>query len=359
MENDDEQSFGKDYQDDSICYGQYPSVSSFSASFTLEEERLRLEETTRLEQHKIWMKVLDNHKKTWISLGANADIKSKTDSLSLLDNQLTCYFSYPACKDTECFISGTGYCTAKVIFLARDPTPFEIKQQSAFQGRASEFLIKKIKTILRQEESYFMYVFPYHIGKERNPDQFEEELFLPYALRRISIIKPTLIVVLGQKPYKYAGAGFDFTRLLGVKSYTELRHDQLKGKDTIAQVRMDDRDVGVLLCPHPFQICNNTESNSTTSSVSHQSHDERSNFNRNAYNYWNQCFSQIDVVINGKKIRGPKVVAESGDVVLDSIAVMKKSSIEYYSDPFRLEKRRQAKKRRFKNSYCFCTISTY
>jgi uracil-DNA glycosylase family 4 len=283
-----------------------------------EQEFARVASIAEEEKTKYWMEKVDSHKKMWTNSAATNNTDSKNNEISMLDQQLVEYFNFPICKDSKCFISGSGSCNAKVVFLAMNPSHYDIKNEEAFTGDAMEFLMKKAKTIVNMDQCYFMYTFPYVIKDNRNSEPMEDRIFLEYTRKRISIIGPKIIVVLGIKPLRYALSGFDYENSESIPTLTDVQKKQRSLKD-ITKVKIGSKDVTILLCPHPFQV------------TSIADRDKAKNFgpSKTIMEKWEECFSYMDKIINKNKVKGDLSYNSKGEKFIDVSRVMKTNQVKH------------------------------
>ena len=297
--------------------------------------------------------ILARHKNIWLGTGFSHQTPSK--ALGILDEQLNAYLSYEYCNDTFQFVTGRGSFTPKVVFLVLNPSPVDISKRSAFYIDDSQntrfsdsnwiqLLSVKINTILEAKDVYFMYIFPYYLGKERQPSETEMKLFLPYVIQRIQVLNPKVVVSLGSKATKYASVGFDWNRVSFAQSFFKLM-EKISTKKEPEKVKLPDNKTEIHIVPtiHPFQLMKgNAEkmSGPTQEKISGPTQENLDN--------WDAAFKCIDKTVNPYKIRGPKIYDHvTGKYKVDVLAVMKEgaTAIKHEEDIAKKKKEGEDKKK--------------
>ncbi len=96
------------------------------------------------------------------------------------------------------FVPGDGPLDAKIMFVGQAPGREEDERLKPFVGSAGKLLTKLIgRTGLKREEVYITSVVQFFPPKNRLPTKEEAELCMPFLKEQIRIIRPRLIVVLG------------------------------------------------------------------------------------------------------------------------------------------------------------------
>ncbi len=95
-------------------------------------------------------------------------------------------------------VPGEGGAKARVMFVGEAPGEEEDDQGRPFVGRAGQLLRKLIQHVELQEGEYYIAnVIKCRPPGNRNPEPTEIEACRPYLFAQIAVIKPTLIVPLG------------------------------------------------------------------------------------------------------------------------------------------------------------------
>lgn len=95
-------------------------------------------------------------------------------------------------------VPGDGPLDAKIMIIGQAPGRFEDQEGKPFIGAAGKFLNLMITIAgLKREDLYITSVVQFFPPENRLPTDEEAELCMPLLERQIEIIKPKLIVVLG------------------------------------------------------------------------------------------------------------------------------------------------------------------
>lgn len=96
-------------------------------------------------------------------------------------------------------VFGTGNPDADIVFIGEAPGKNEDEQGEPFVGAAGKFLNEMLAAIhLTREQIYITNIVKYRPPNNRDPEPSEKEVFLPYLIKQIDIIKPKLIATLGR-----------------------------------------------------------------------------------------------------------------------------------------------------------------
>lgn len=96
-------------------------------------------------------------------------------------------------------VPGEGPLNAKVMFVGQNPGADEDESGRPFVGRAGKFLTKTLAEYGIKREDIFITNIVKHVSpKNRKPFPDEVVACLPYLLTQIKIIKPEVIVLLGE-----------------------------------------------------------------------------------------------------------------------------------------------------------------
>ncbi len=107
-------------------------------------------------------------------------------------------------KTRKNVVFGEGNPNAKILFIGEGPGANEDMSGKPFVGRAGELLTKIIENVLelKREDIYIANIVKCRPPGNRVPTDEEVKECLPYLLKQISIIKPSIIVTLGATAYK-------------------------------------------------------------------------------------------------------------------------------------------------------------
>jgi len=115
-------------------------------------------------------------------------------------------YSCPCCgleKSRNKLVFGEGNPGAEIMFVGEAPGEDEDKQGRPFVGRAGELLTKMIAAMgYKREDVYIANILKCRPPDNRNPTPEEEEACIPYLYYQIDIIKPKILVTLGNVPTK-------------------------------------------------------------------------------------------------------------------------------------------------------------
>lgn len=105
----------------------------------------------------------------------------------------------PLKKTATTLVFGEGNIDTKVMLIGEAPGFHEDQQGRPFVGNAGILLNKLLlRAGLKREDVYITNVVKYRPPDNRDPEPKEIEAFLPYLIRQIEIINPTIIVTLGR-----------------------------------------------------------------------------------------------------------------------------------------------------------------
>ncbi|MEM5853525.1 MAG: uracil-DNA glycosylase [Candidatus Aenigmatarchaeota archaeon] len=106
-------------------------------------------------------------------------------------------------------VPGEGSPKAKIVFIGQNPGRNEDILGKPFVGLAGKFLDKLLASIgLKREEVFITGVVKCHTPKNRKPSKFEIENCKSYTFEQIQVIKPEIVVLLGD----VAREAFNFGR---------------------------------------------------------------------------------------------------------------------------------------------------
>lgn len=128
-------------------------------------------------------------------------------------------------------VFGEGDCCAELVFVGEAPGQEEDATGRPFVGRAGELLTKMIGAMgLRRDDVFICNVIKCRPPNNRTPAPEEVEACWPYLVRQLEIIRPKVIVTLGNPAAKaLLGTRVGITRLRGQWQSLPLIGDNLQG----------------------------------------------------------------------------------------------------------------------------------
>jgi uracil-DNA glycosylase len=126
-------------------------------------------------------------------------------------------------------VFGEGNAHAELMFVGEAPGADEDASGRPFVGRAGQLLTKMIEAIsLKREDVYIANILKSRPPDNRNPEADETKACIPFLYRQIAVVKPKLIVTLGNPATqglletkvgitKLRGELQDYPRLSGIK----------------------------------------------------------------------------------------------------------------------------------------------
>lgn len=108
-------------------------------------------------------------------------------------------------KTRKNVVFGEGSKSAKVMLIGEGPGASEDESGRPFVGRAGMLLEKIINNVLKlqRDEVFIANIVKCRPPQNRQPSEEEVKSCLPFLLKQIEIVSPTLIVALGGTSYKY------------------------------------------------------------------------------------------------------------------------------------------------------------
>lgn len=107
-------------------------------------------------------------------------------------------------------VVGEGDPEARILFIGEAPGKQEAKTGRPFVGRAGRLLDELFASIgLRREDAYITNVVKDRPPENRDPRAGEIELYAPFLLRQMQVIRPRVIVTLGRFATDFVLEHFD------------------------------------------------------------------------------------------------------------------------------------------------------
>lgn len=124
----------------------------------------------------------------------------KQTQLDDLKNELLANDVGAAMKDdAKQLVFGAGNPDAKIVFIGEAPGKKEDELGEPFVGASGKFLNELLASIdMSRDDVYITNIVKYRPPGNRDPSKQEKADFLPYLMKQIEIIQPTVIVTLGR-----------------------------------------------------------------------------------------------------------------------------------------------------------------
>ena len=104
----------------------------------------------------------------------------------------------PLHKTRKNALTGDGRINSKILLIGEAPGQLEDEKKKAFIGRAGQVLDTLLKEInLTRNNIYITNIVKCRPPQNRNPSPFEITQCLPYLKNQLKIIKPKIIITLG------------------------------------------------------------------------------------------------------------------------------------------------------------------
>ena len=156
-------------------------------------------------------------------------------------------------KEGHNIVFGKGSPAAKIMFIGEAPGEKEDKEGVPFVGSAGKLLDKLLESIgLSLNDVYIANILKYRPPENRNPNHEEIVAHTPYLIEQIKIIKPKLIVTLGNFATRFVVAGFDAEKMKDIPGITSLH-----GK--VTTVNLGDEKFMVMPTYHPAAVLYNSK----------------------------------------------------------------------------------------------------
>ncbi|MBL8013720.1 MAG: uracil-DNA glycosylase [Candidatus Omnitrophica bacterium] len=154
----------------------------------------------------------------------------------------------PLRETAQHLVFGEGSCDPGVFFIGEAPGKNEDLQGLPFVGSAGKQLELLLNSIgLTRESVYITSILKYRPPKNRQPTIAEIHAHTPFLVDQIRIIKPSLIVPLGNFATRFILSGMTVEKMSLVSGIT-----QIHGK--LQEVRFEDLKFHVLPVFHPAAI---------------------------------------------------------------------------------------------------------
>lgn len=158
----------------------------------------------------------------------------KQEDLETLRQTILSTLVCPLKDSATNLVFGKGNPDAKIMFIGEAPGAQEDLQGIPFVGAAGKNLDRLLRMIgLSIDDVYIANILKYRPPENRNPQMDEIKLHTPYLVEQIKIIRPKVIVTLGNFSTKFVLSGFDtaaMNKIEGIsKLHGEVRHVEALG----------------------------------------------------------------------------------------------------------------------------------
>lgn len=121
------------------------------------------------------------------------------------------------CKTRKNIVFGTGNREADIMFIGEGPGADEDEQGEPFVGKAGKLMDMAFTALgIKREEVYIANIVKCRPPFNRNPEQDEEQTCLNYLRNQVILVKPKIIVLLGNVALKnILGEEYSITPLRG------------------------------------------------------------------------------------------------------------------------------------------------
>jgi DNA polymerase len=135
-------------------------------------------------------------------------------------------------------VPGEGPLNAKVMLIGQNPGANENETGRPFVGRAGIFLNKVLAENGMKREDFFITSIVKHVSpKNRKPYADEVAACLPYLTTQISVIKPRIIVLLGESAKETPRLeGIDYMEAIHPAAAMRFKNMEVKFREQIAEL---------------------------------------------------------------------------------------------------------------------------
>jgi len=124
-------------------------------------------------------------------------------------------------------VFGKGNPDAKIMFIGEAPGEKEDEEGIPFVGSAGKELDKLLNSIgLNINDVYIANILKYRPPENRNPNVIEIETHTPYLIEQINVIKPKIIITLGNYSTKFVLSSFNTSNMKNIPGITSLHGKQ-------------------------------------------------------------------------------------------------------------------------------------
>ena len=265
-----------------------------------------------------WKCKLERHESRWESLPFKKDDLRCNQALDELDHHLDEYEDFPAFSQENGPLIERGNLRPKILFILSSPTYYDYKSEKVFSLENRDFLKQQLSRInIDDEDCHFAYIFPWTLERGVEIGDFERELLLPYIRRRIYILRPRMIVCMGQKTKEFISSAFSMrpTQNKSIRTTHEDSTDRYK-------LEIEGFQTQGLFVPHPFSI-RITEDEDDTRVV-----------------WWNASLKMMNATFNPMQYSGRKFIDTRGFEKRDVTQFLKSQSKDMFTELERKKRKR-------------------
>ena len=139
------------------------------------------------------------------------------ENLEDLENSIKGCNKCKLCNSRNNIVFGIGNKNAKIMFIGEGPGADEDAQGIPFVGKAGQLMNKAFEGIgLKRDDVYIANIVKCRPPQNRNPEKDEVEACINYLRNQVMIIKPKIIVLLGNVALKnILGDEYGITKVRG------------------------------------------------------------------------------------------------------------------------------------------------
>jgi uracil-DNA glycosylase len=113
------------------------------------------------------------------------------------------YKKLPLYKISRNIVLDEGNSKAKIMLVGQNPGKEEDRLKKPFVGKSGKFLDKILEeNKIKRKNLYITSVVKLKTPKNRKPNRDEIDFFMPYLIEKIKIIKPKIVVLMGEIAWK-------------------------------------------------------------------------------------------------------------------------------------------------------------
>ena len=149
------------------------------------------------------------------------------DTLDSLQTQAKACHLCPLSKSREKVVFGTGNPQAEIMFVGDEPSSSDDSVGQIFTGRSGELLKKMIENVLdiAYKDVYLSNILKCHRLETEGFSAEHAESCLPYIEKEIRLVKPKIVIALGQHAYRYLS--HDETALEEIRGIAQTKEEYI------------------------------------------------------------------------------------------------------------------------------------
>ena len=145
---------------------------------------------------------------------------TSSDAQTLLDHLAREIVELDICPELSSqatqLVMGEGSPTADIVLIGEAPGKKEDLEGKPFIGAAGKFLNAMLEQAgMDRSDVYITNIVKYRPPNNRDPLPAEKAAFLPYLLRQLDIIKPSVVITLGRHSMEYFLPGMKIGEIHG------------------------------------------------------------------------------------------------------------------------------------------------